>query len=270
MMAAGFVSYRGIVMRASLFWAATLVAAPWLGSATAADKISPAIAAAVADSTRPAADTARDAARKPAEMLALAGLKPGEQVLELLPGGGYYTRVISLTVGPTGHVYALNPPARPNPAASAPMMMMMSPVDILAKDPHYGNISVLPISAIMSDPPTTPQVDLVWTSDNYHDLHNQPNADLVAFNKRVFATLKPGGVYIVIDHAAAAGHGANDTSTLHRIDPETVKSEVESAGFRLAGSSDALHLADDTHTINVHDPAVRGHTDHFALKFVKP
>jgi predicted methyltransferase len=270
MMTASFAFLRGgIIMRASMFVAATLVAAPWFGSAaTAAEAISPTIAAAVADSSRPAADTARDAARKPAQMLALAGLKPGEQVAELLPGGGYYTRVISLTVGPTGHVYALSPPPRPNPAGSAPMMP--SPIETLAKDPHYGNISVLPLSTIMSDPPTTPQVDLVWTSDNYHDLHNQPNADLVAFNKRVFATLRSGGVYIVIDHAAAPGHGASDTSTLHRIDPETVKSEVESAGFKLAGSSDALHLADDPHTANVHDPAVRGHTDHFALKFVKP
>jgi predicted methyltransferase len=255
-------------MRASLFMAVALAAGPFLGSAAgAAGKIPAPIAAAVADSSRPAADTERDAARKPAEMLALAGVKPGETVAELLPGGGYFTRVLSLTVGPKGHVYALNPPPRPNPAGSAPPP---SPTDTLAGDAHYGNISVLSLSAIMADPPTAPKVDLVWTSDNYHDLHNVPNADLTAFNKHVFATLKSGGVYLVIDHAAAAGHGASDTSTLHRIDVETVKSEVESVGFKLAGSSDAAHNPDDPHTANVRDPSIRYHVDQFALKFVKP
>jgi predicted methyltransferase len=256
-------------MRVSMFMAAALVSAPLLGSAVwAAGKIPAPIAAAVADSSRPAADTDRDAARKPADMLALAGVKPGEQVAELLAGGGYFTRVLSLTVGPKGHVYALNPGPRPNPASSAPPPP--SPIETLAQDPHYGNISSLPLSAIMAEPPTVPKVDLVWTSDNYHDLHNQPNADLTAFNKHVFDTLKSGGVYIVIDHAAAAGHGASDTGTLHRIDVETVKSEVQSVGFKLAGSSDALHNPDDPHTANVRDPSVRGHTDQFALKFVKP
>jgi len=255
-------------MRASMFLAAVLVAAPILGSvAIAAGKIPAPIAKAVSDSSRPSADTDRDAVRKPAEMLALAGVKPGEQVAELLPGGGYFTRVLSLTVGPKGHIYALTPPPRPTPAGSAPAV---SPIETLSQDSHYGNISILPLSAIMADPPTAPKVDLVWTSDNYHDLHNQPNADLAAFNKHVFDVLKKGGVFIVIDHAAAAGHGANDTKTLHRIDPETVKSEVESAGFKLAGSSDALHNADDPHTAPIFDASIRGHTDQFALKFVKP
>ena len=255
-------------MRVSMFMAAALVSAPLLGSAVwAAGKIPAPIAAAVADSSRPAADTDRDAARKPAEMLALAGVKPGEQIVELLAGGGYFTRVLSLTVGPKGHVYALNPPPRPNPTGSAPAP---SPLETLAQDPHYGNISLLPLSAITADPPTAPKVDLVWTSDNYHDLHNLPNADLAAFNKHVFDVLKSGGVYIVIDHAAAAGHGTSDTSTLHRIDVETVKSEVESVGFKLAGSSDAAHNPADPHTASIRDPSIRYHTDQFALKFVKP
>ncbi len=268
MMAAVFGTARGILMRASIFMAAAIVAAPLLASdAVAAGKIPAPIAAAVADPSRPTADTDRDAARKPGKMLAFAAIKPGEQIAELLPGGGYFTRVLSLTVGPNGHVYALSPPLRTPPGSSAPAM---SPLETLAKDPHYPNISVLPWSAIVAEPPTAPTVDLVWTSDNYHDLHNQPNADLVTFNKHVFAILKSGGVFLVIDHAAASGHGASDTSTLHRIDPDTVKSEVEAAGFKLAASSDALHNPDDPHTANVRDPSVRGHTDQFALKFVKP
>ena len=273
-------------MRASLFMAAALLAAPLLGAAAlAADKIPAPIAAAVADTSRPTADTDRDAVRKPAEMLALAGVKPGKQVAELWPGGGYFTRVLSLTVGPKGHIYLLPPPPRPRPASGGPAMSSMpgmpgmpamssapppSPLQVLAQDPHYGNLSILPWSALADEPPTVPKVDLVWTSDNYHDFHNMPNADLAALNKRVFDVLKPGGVYMIIDHAAAAGHGASDTRTLHRIDPETVKSEVEGVGFKLAATSDVLHNADDPHTAVIFDGSIRGHTDQFVLKFVKP
>jgi len=261
-------AFRGIDMRASMVVAAALLSAPLLGTvALAAGKIPKPIAAAVADTSRPATDTERDAARKPAEMLAFAGVKPGEQIAELLPGGGYFTRVLSLTVGSKGHVYALTPPPRPSAGGNAPPP---SPIETLAQDSHYGNISVLPLSALTGDPQSVPKVDLVWTSDNYHDLHNIPNANLAAFNKHVFDALKSGGVYIVIDHAAAAGHGASDTSTLHRIDPETVKSEVQSVGFKLVGSSDAAHNPDDPHTAGVRDPSIRFHTDEFALKFVKP
>jgi predicted methyltransferase len=258
-------------MRASLFVAAALVAAPFFGSALlAADKISKPIAAAVADTSRPQADTDRDAARKPAEMLAFAGVKPGQQVIELLPGGGYFTRLLSLTVGPKGHIYALGFPPRPAaPGSSAPPMA--NPLDALAKDPHYPNITVSTMAAINSDPPTVPTgVDLVWTSDNYHDLHNGPTADIAAFNKHVFSVLKSGGVFVVIDHVGAAGTGISQTSTLHRIDPEAVKTEVEAAGFKLAGSSDAAHNPDDPHTAGVRDSSIRFHTDEFALKFVKP
>lgn len=257
-------------MRASLFVGAALLATPLFGSAAfAADKIPAPIAAAVADPSRPTADTDRDAARKPAEMLAFAGVKSGEQIAELLPGGGYFTRLLSVTVGPKGHVYALGFPPRPAPAgSSAPPMA--NPLDVLAKDAHYPNITVMTMAAINADPPTVPTVDLVWTSDNYHDLHNVPNADIAAFNRHVFSVLKSGGVFIVIDHVAAAGHGTSDTSTLHRIDPEAVKTEVEAAGFKLAGSSDAAHNPDDPHTAGVRDSSIRGHTDEFALKFVKP
>jgi predicted methyltransferase len=261
-------------MRASMFVAAALVAAPLFGSALlAADKISKPIAAAVADTSRPQADTDRDAARKPAEMLAFAGIKPGETIIELLPGGGYFTRLLSVTVGPKGHIYALGFPPRPAPAGSAPAMAMAmpNPLEVLAKDPHYPNITVSTIAAINSDPPTVPTgADLVWTSDNYHDLHNGPTADIAAFNKHVFSVLKSGGVFLIIDHTAAAGTGISQTSTLHRIDPEAVKTEVEAAGFKLAGSSDAAHNPDDPHTAAVRDASIRFHTDEFALKFVKP
>jgi predicted methyltransferase len=113
-------------------------------------------------------------------------------------------------------------------------------------------------------------VDLVWTSQNYHDLHNFPGLDVGVFNKMVFDDLKPGGIYLVLDHRAEAGSGARDTKTLHRIDPETVKKEVLAAGFVFVGGSDLLNQPGDNHSLKVFDPAVRGKTDQFILKFRKP
>jgi predicted methyltransferase len=113
-------------------------------------------------------------------------------------------------------------------------------------------------------------VDLVWTSQNYHDLHNLPGLDVGIFNKMVFDDLKPGGIYLVLDHTAEPGSGSRDTKTLHRIDPEAVKKEVLGAGFVFVGSSNLLHAPNDPHSVKVFDPSVRGKTDQFILKFRKP
>jgi predicted methyltransferase len=112
--------------------------------------------------------------------------------------------------------------------------------------------------------------DFVWTSDNYHDFHNIPDADVVNIDKAVFLALKPGGIFLVLDHAAQSGSGLRDTSTLHRIDPDAVKKEVESAGFKLLGESNILENKADPHTAKVFDASIRGHTDQFILKFRKP
>jgi len=256
----------------SVLRAATLVAASCLcACASRAPQVSgptpaEAIAAAVADANRPEADKQRDAMRKPAETLAFAGVKPGDSIGELLPGGGYYTRILSKVVGSNGHVYALSPPRaadappeRPEPAART---------KTIAADPAYANLQVVvtPLTTIAFPAP----LDFVWTSQNYHDLHNIPGVDLVILDKQVFDALKPGGVFLVLDHAAAPGSGARDTSTLHRIDPEIVKKEALAAGFVLDGSSDLLHNGDDAHTSKVFDPLIRGNTDQFILKFRKP
>jgi predicted methyltransferase len=224
------------------------------------------ITRAVADPARPEADRARDAERKPAESLAFAGVHPGEKVAELLPGGGYFTRLFSLVVGPKGKVYAR---ARPRPAQAAPDSPDPgAPIQAIAADPHYGNVVVSTMSIKELSLPEP--VDLVWTSQNYHDLHNIPDADVAAFDKAVFNALKPGGVFIVLDHVAAAASGFRDTSTLHRIDPEAVKKEVLSAGFKFEGESELLRNTTDDHTLKVFDPAIRGKTDQFILKFRKP
>jgi predicted methyltransferase len=224
------------------------------------------ISAAVADPNRPDADRQRDVLRKPAETLAFAGVKSGQQIAELLPGGGYFTRIFAKAVGDSGHVYAVVPAREATAAADAPDFSAR--VRALAKDPHYSNVSVVvePFSELKVPVP----VDIVWTSQNYHDLHNFPGLDLTVFNQLVFAALKPGGVYLILDHSAAPGSGTRDTKTLHRIDPEAVKREVLAAGFVFDGSSNLLRNSDDPRTEPVFDPTVRGKTDQFILKFHKP
>jgi predicted methyltransferase len=114
--------------------------------------------------------------------------------------------------------------------------------------------------------------DMVWTSQNYHDLHDpfMGPADMKMFDLAVFKALKPGGVFIVEDHAAPDGSGVSDTNTLHRIDEAAVKTEVEAAGFQFVAEDNSLRNPADTRTLNVFTPAVRGHTDQFVLKFRKP
>jgi predicted methyltransferase len=238
-----------------------------LASAYAAGGTLPAyLTAAVGDSARPADDTQRDADRKPGETLAFAGVKPGEQVVELAAGGGYFTRLLSAAVGPKGKVTVIVSPPKPDAAPGAPLPG--APVRAIAADPHYANvqISVQRVAEL-----TLPEkADLVWTTQNYHDFHNIPDVDIATINKAVFAALKPGGTYFVLDHAAEAGSGARDTNTLHRIDKATVIKEVQAAGFKLKAESGLLANKDDPHTAKVFDPAIRGHTDQFVLKFTRP
>jgi len=226
------------------------------------------VAKAVADASRPDTDRERDANRKPAETLAFAGIKPGQRVAELIPGRGYYTRLLSKIVGPKGKVYALGIPPRPNAPPDAPNPN--AALQALAQEPGYSNVTVLTFGPDGPGLGVSEPVDVVWTSDNYHDFHNRPNADMAAFNKRVFEALKPGGLFIVIDHAAASGTGVNDTRTLHRIDPEAAKSEILAAGFKLVGTSTVLANPQDPHNVPVSDASIRGKTDQFAMKFVKP
>jgi predicted methyltransferase len=224
------------------------------------------LAAAIADPGRPAEDVARDADRKPAETLLFAGVAPGEKIAELLPGGGYFTRIMSKAVGPSGHIYALVPAPRADAPANTPDFAAR--VKAIAADPAYANVSV--VVQAFGELKTPAPVDLVWTSQNYHDLHNLPGLDLVVFNQMVFEALKPGGTYLILDHATEPGAGASQTSTLHRIDPATVKREVLAAGFVYDGQSDLLRNPQDPHTAKVFDPAIRGRTDQFILKFKKP
>jgi predicted methyltransferase len=219
------------------------------------------IVAALADRGRPAADTAADPNRKPAETLAFSGVKPGDWVLELAPGNGYYTRLLSAVVGRQGEVSIYILFSLPKPGTPPP------PVVAIAADPHYGNVKVT-LQRLLDVRPTN-SFDLVWTTQNYHDFHNIP--DLVTnLNKAVFNALRPGGIYFILDHAAEAGSSSRDTNTLHRIDEETVKQEVKAAGFELVGESSVLRNKNDPRTGKVFEPPIQGHTDQFLLKFRKP
>lgn len=224
------------------------------------------INAAVADAARPATDRERDPRRKPAETLAFAGVQAGDQVAELMPGGGYYTRLLSVLVGPKGRLIAVVPAPAPGTAAGDPDYA--APLKALAADPHYANVSVL-VQSVRQLSLSAP-VDVVWISLNYHDVHNVPNIDIAAFNKAIFDSLKPGGMYLVIDHAAAPGSRDSVTSELHRIDPELVKREVARAGFVLDAESPILLNAEDSRTAPVFDAAIRGRTAQFIFRFKKP
>ena len=250
-------------MRKLVLAAASGAAILMAGASLAAAAAIPAfVDSAVADSARPDADRQRDPERKPAEVLTFAGVHPGEKVGELIPGGGYYTRLLAKVVGPSGHVYALWPEGL---AKARPQMLEGS----AAIGP---NVTVVTYPA--SGPAAPEKLDMVWTSENYHDFHNAPPgappADVAGFNKAVFDALKPGGIFLVEDHAAAAGAGPDSTSKLHRIDPAQVKSEIEAAGFRLAATSDVLKNPTDPHTAPVFDASIKGHTDKLLFRFQKP
>jgi len=224
----------------------------------------PYLAAAINDPARQA-DRSDDARRKIAQVMAFAQVKPGDKVLELIPGSGYFTRVFSGVVGPKGHVYALWPNEYAAEAQSD-----VTNLRTLAGQPHYANVSVLTQPAAKLDAPES--VDVVFTSQNYHDYPDKfmGNVDPVVLDKQVYKVLKPGGVFIVIDHVAPAGSGMRDTDTLHRIDPAIVKKQVESAGFVFDGESNALRNPADPHDIKVFDKSIRGHTDQFMYRFRKP
>jgi predicted methyltransferase len=221
---------------------------------------------ALADPTRPPEQVARDADRKPAEVVALAGLKPGARVADFMSGGGYFTRIFSRVVGSSGRVYAF----LPNEELANCKPEEVAGTRAIEHNPAFANVSVLtgPANSFRAPEP----LDLVFTSQNYHDLHDDfmRPTDAAVFNKAVFAALKPGGAFVVIDHAAQPGSGLRDTDTLHRIDPASIIREVQAAGFVLESQSDLLRNPADTHMSKVFDPQVRGHTDQVFLRFRKP
>jgi predicted methyltransferase len=255
-------------MRLTMLAALLALALPATAPAQVSNLHSGAITAAVqkgVDDPARQADQHEDSRRKVALVMTFAEVKPGQKVLELVPGSGYWTRVFSAIVGPTGHVYTVWPDEMAKFSAKS-----LATWKQLVTTPHYANVSLLQQPAAQLSVPEP--VDLVFTSQNYHDYHDpfMGPVDMAKFDKQVYDALKPGGLFVVIDHVAPAGSGLKDTNTLHRIDPAVVKREVEAAGFVFDAESNVLRNPADPHTATVFDKSIRGHTDQFVYRFRKP
>ena len=215
----------------------------------------------LASPARPQADRDQDASRQPAEVVRFFGIEQGDRVADLMTGGGYWTRILVPLVGAEGRVYAGN-------------------------DPYFGEYFGEAFNALLAEPgfaavvridgrvdevalPADGSLDAVLMVMAYHDLF-LTDEDRGALNRRVFAALKPGGVYGIVDHDAGAGVGATQVEALHRIEKRVVVDEIAAAGFRLAGDGDFLRNPADDHTAAIFAPAVAGKTDRFVLRFEKP
>jgi len=230
------------------------------GIMLAAPAVNPNLEAALTDARRPAADTERDALRHPREILAFSGVQPGWRVADIGPGGGYYTRLFSVAVGPEGRVYAIDRPNTPERTRA-----------ILAVAPAYPNVTVVQqgYQGWTTDEP----LDAIFISQIYHDFHlSVLNVDVPRLNREMFAALKPGGVLVIIDHAAVDGAvaGTDGATATHRIDRAQVVREVTAAGFVLEEESEVLRNPADNRTERVFESDIRGRTDQFVLRFRKP
>ncbi|MEO8926505.1 MAG: methyltransferase [Caulobacteraceae bacterium] len=219
------------------------------------------VASAVADPARPKDDVATDTLRDPTDTLVFAGVKPGMVVGELFPGGGYYTRMLSDVVGPRGKVLAVE---------NAGWKDSVKADQRLTAEPGRTNV-VLDVEPF-GQMKLPEKIDLFWITQNYHDLKiaKYGAVDTAAFNRGVFEALKPGGVYFILDHQANPGTTLQEIAVLHRIEKAQVIREVTAAGFTLVAEGKFLNRPGDDHTRTIFDPAIRGKTDQYALKFVKP
>jgi predicted methyltransferase len=227
-----------------------------------ATEIPPDITAAINSPERPAADKALDAGRRPDQILAFYGIKPGMKVADIFAGGGYMTELYARIVGPKGTVYSQNGPFPDK------FKKIEDQWNERFKEPALKN--VIKVSKPFDAPDLLPvppdSLDAVIIHLNYHDLVGfKLNRENV--NAAVFKALKPGGIYGIVDHSAAPGTGETQTATLHRIDEDFLIKDVEKAGFRLYGASSALRHPEDNRTWIVFKH--RGETDRFMLKFVK-
>jgi len=217
--------------------------------------------AVLSSQARPQADRDQDARRHPAEFIKLLGIKSGDHVADLLTGGGYWTRILVPLVGPSGKVYAGNNPFFARFYADA--------FNALLAEPAFKGVVRIdgPVDKLAL--PSDGSLDAVIMVMAYHDIF-LTDEDRGALNKKVFAALKPGGVYGIIDHEAGAGTGATKIKDLHRIEKKVVVDEIQAAGFKLAGEAGFLANPADDHSAKIFDPSISGKTDRFVLRFDKP
>ena len=205
---------------------------------------------------------------KISELIRFARVEAGATVIDVYPGGGDWTRRFSGVVGPQGRVYSFVP-AEVAHFKSDPVGLMRT----LAKEPGRDNVQAVS-AELVAMPQVTQPADVLWLHLFYHDLHTPliqaRGATAAAFNRAVYERLKPGGFYVIIDHADRVGAGAGDAPSLHRIEPAAVRAEVEAAGFVLEEESAMLANKDDSHSAKAFDPSIKGKTDRFAYRFVRP
>ncbi|RMF73579.1 MAG: SAM-dependent methyltransferase [Acidobacteria bacterium] len=233
------------------------------GAGDGGDTTADPLAAAVAQPDRPEADRARDRDRRPAEVLRFCGIEPGMRVLDLMAGTGYYTEILALALGPDGLVVSHNSPFVLDRYARRPWTARLARLEPL------GNVR--PLEAAPEEIEVSEPMDAALLIRFYHDFYWQ-KVDRAAFNARVFAALRPGGVFCVLDHHAEPGSGARDAERLHRIDARLVRAEIERAGFVFEASSELLRRSDDDRTWNIFadGAARRDRTDRFLFRFRKP
>jgi predicted methyltransferase len=206
---------------------------------------------------RTAEQKARDANRKPAEVLMLSGVKPGNKVVEFASFGQYFTSLLSDIVGRKGAVYMYDLPYTEARAGAASRAFVAAHPNSKYELVDYNTIA-LPDG-----------VDMVFNVLYYHDLPLN-KIDTAVLNGKIFKALKPGGIFFIVDHNAEAGSGMRDTQKLHRIEPAIIRQEVTAAGFELVEESNLLAYASDDHTKMVFSPGLRGMTDQTIFKFRKP
>ncbi|MBO0750097.1 MAG: class I SAM-dependent methyltransferase [Porphyrobacter sp.] len=242
---------------------ATVIACLFGAAALAAPGTPLDVAAIVADTSRPAADRALDSSRHPAELLAFLHIRKGDTVADVWPGD-YWDRLFADAVGPTGRVYAVHL------AEADKFEHHVTPPEGSMPLPEHPNVIATVSHANTLSLPT--RADVIWIRQNYHDLYDpfMGPADVAAFDKAVYRALKPGGRFVVIDHAAPDGSKLADTNTTHRIDAAVVKADMAAAGFKFVGESNVLRNPADPRTKLVFDPSIRGHTDQFVYVFRRP
>jgi predicted methyltransferase len=215
------------------------------------------IAKAVESSARSAEQKARDVNRKPAELLTLSGVKPGDRIVEFASFGQYFTDMLADIAGPKGKIYMYDLPYTEKRAGEASRAFVA----------HHPNCEYSLVDYNKLELPA--RVDVVFNVLYYHDLYVN-DIDTASLNARIFKALKPGGIFFVVDHNAQAGSGTRDVKTLHRIDPAVIRKEVTAAGFELVEESKLLASDGDDHTKMVFTPGLRGLTDQTVFKFRKP
>lgn len=245
----------------------------YLGTAVALATAAPGIAkpadvrSAVAATAQRSADNVKlDAGRKPAELLAFLGLEPGMRVADMFGGNNYWGEILAPAVGPKGRVTIWLPTQFYDTKANANLTRLAA---------SHPNVR-WQASAFAEPNLLANQFDLMVLNLDYHDVYWESAKYGVTrmepdqWLKIIYAAMKPGGIVGVIDHVGPGGDTRAVVEKLHRIDPKTVRADFERAGFKFAGESDLLRNPADDHSLMVFNPAIRGKTDRFVMKFRKP